>query len=383
MVAALEIASSSAGSVAAHVVAFVAGALVVAFILGSAISTVILPRAARVRLDRAVFISVRSAMRLLLAPKADFDRRDRVLAFFAPVALLSLLATWLGAIFLGYMAMYWGLGHLALREVVSLSGSSAFTLGFTRPSDIPTQLLVFSQSAVSLALLALLIAYLPTIYGAFSRREAMVSTLETLAGSPPTAAVFLERMAKIRGLGALSELWPGWERWFVELQETHTSYPAVVFLRSTLKQHSWVTAAGGLLDTAAIVVSSLDLPPDPAASLCLRAGWLSLRRIADAFRIPYAPDPSPQDPISIQREEYDEVIARLAALDVPLKADREQAWRDFAGWRVNYDTVVLDLATLVVAPPAPWSSDRVGPWRPWWVGRGSISTRVSIPPPPH
>jgi hypothetical protein len=43
---------------------------------------------------------------------------------------------------------------------------------------------------------------------------------------------------------------------------------------------------------------------------------------------------------------------------VPLKADLDQAWRDFAGWRVNYDRVLLSLAALTVAPYAPWSSDR-------------------------
>jgi hypothetical protein len=43
---------------------------------------------------------------------------------------------------------------------------------------------------------------------------------------------------------------------------------------------------------------------------------------------------------------------------VPLKADRDQAWRDWAGWRVNYDRVLVSLTQLVVAPPAHWSSDR-------------------------
>jgi hypothetical protein len=31
---------------------------------------------------------------------------------------------------------------------------------------------------------------------------------------------------------------------------------------------------------------------------------------------------------------------------------------DFAGWRANYDDVLVSLATLVGAPYAPWSSDR-------------------------
>jgi hypothetical protein len=60
-------------------------------------------------------------------------------------------------------------------------------------------------------------------------------------------------------------------------------------------------------------------------------------------------------------------VARLAAGGVPLKADREQAWRDFSGWRVNYDMVLILLAGLTKAPPAPWSSDRAIRPRIQWI----------------
>lgn len=40
----------------------------------------------------------------------------------------------------------------------------------------------------------------------------------------------------------------------------------------------------------------------------------------------------------------------------------EQASRDFIGWRANYDTVLLALARLTMAPYVPWSSNRsLGP----------------------
>jgi hypothetical protein len=48
-----------------------------------------------------------------------------------------------------------------------------------------------------------------------------------------------------------------------------------------------------------------------------------------------------------------------------LKPDLQAAWLDFAGWRVNYDTVLIALAGLTAAPYAPWSSDRsLRDWRP-------------------
>ncbi|HVE76170.1 MAG TPA: hypothetical protein VND22_05335, partial [Actinomycetota bacterium] len=49
-----------------------------------------------------------------------------------------------------------------------------------------------------------------------------------------------------------------------------------------------------------------------------------------------------------------------AEYNLPLRKDREQAWLDFWGWRVNYDEVLLGLARLTMAPPAPWSTDKLG-----------------------
>jgi hypothetical protein len=124
-----------------------------------------------------------------------------------------------------------------------------------------------------------------------------------------------------------------------------------------------VTAAGTVLDGVALMESAVDTPNSPRAQLCLRAGFLALRRIADFFSVDYDPDPRPTDETSITRVEFDEALATMAAAGVPLKRDRDQAWLDFNGWRVNYDAAMLGLATVTLAPPAPWSSDRMPPYR--------------------
>ena len=90
----------------------------------------------------------------------------------------------------------------------------------------------------------------------------------------------------------------------------------------------------------------------------IRSGYLTLRHIADFFGIPVDHDPQPSDPISVRREEFDEVYERLLAAGLPMKPDRDRCWRDFAGWRVNYDAALVGLAHRTMAPPALWSSDR-------------------------
>jgi hypothetical protein len=204
----------------------------------------------------------------------------------------------------------------------------------------------------------------------------MVTSLETQAGTPPSAAELLGRLARIGGLEALDGFWQDWARWFAELEETHTSASSLVYFRSPQPDRSWVTAAGAVLDAAALLASTLDVPRQPAAELCIRSGYLALRRIGDFFVMPYDPDPSPRGPISVDRAEYDEVCARLAATGAPLRRDREQAWRDFVGWRVNYDATLLRFASLCWAPQAPWSSDRAIPFHRAPISRRRARSRL-------
>jgi hypothetical protein len=344
--------------IALKVLAVLGGSFIVLATLMSAVRTVIVPRGVPVRLGRRVFLIMRYLFELRIGKDRSYERRDRVFALYAPVTLMVLLITWITLEFVGYTLVYLGLGIHPLRQAVEVSGSSLLTLGFSHPQDLGASIASFTQAAVGLILLTLLIAYLPMLYGVFSRREAAVTTLESRAGAPPSAAEFLERLWRIEYFDHLSDVWTRWEDWFVELAETHTSFPALAFFRSPEPDHSWVTAAGTVLDTAALTCSSIDRPRDPRAELMIRAGYLALRRIATFFGFVFDPDPRPDDPISITRQEYEQVCLRLAAAGVPLRRDGDQAWRDFAGWRVNYDTVLLELAALTQAPPAPWTSDR-------------------------
>lgn len=346
-----------------RLVAVAGGSAIGIWVLVSAVRTVVVPRADPVLLTRWVFVAMRTIFDLWGRRAKTYEQRDHSLALYAPMALVALPGTWVICVMAGFTSINWGLGVNPLREAFYLSGSSLFTLGIHQPKDLPTHVAAFIEAALGLGLIALLISYLPSIYTAFQRRELEVTRLTTRAGSPPSAIAMIRRHHALARLDALDEIWDSWETWFSDVEETHTSQPSLVFFRSITHDRSWITSAGAVLDTAALRSSVLNLPQNARAQLCLRSGYLCLRRIADYFSIPYDDDPDPDDPISIDRSEFDAAYDELAGFGVPVRPQREQCWRDFKGWRVNYDAVLLALAGLTAAPYAPWSSDRSSRYR--------------------
>jgi hypothetical protein len=88
---------------------------------------------------------------------------------------------------------------------------------------------------------------------------------------------------------------------------------------------------------------------------------LTLRRLADYFHIPYPPTGDRTTPIAISRDEFDIVIDRLHRSGIPVVADREAAWHDFVGWRVNYDAILESCYGLFTCPRIEWSLAAVEP----------------------
>jgi hypothetical protein len=116
------------------------------------------------------------------------------------------------------------------------------------------------------------------------------------------------------------------------------------------------------MDSAALMRSAVATPRDVQADLAIRAGYLALRRIGAYFRIEFDAHPRPTDATSIDRGRFDEALHVLEAAGVPLVEDRDQAWRDFNGWRVNYDAVLRALEKLTMAPTPWWDRPMHSAW---------------------
>jgi len=337
------------------------GAALALATLGSAIRTVVVPRGEQVFITRTLFIFLRWSFGFVAGKRGSWEAHERVKARMAPFGLIMLPVIWAVSVIISMSLTFWALDDWSYGAALALSGSSLTTLGF-RSADGGAQLaFAVTEGLIGLGLVGLMISFLPTIYSSFSKRELAVAKLHiraSKAGQQASPEVLLTRIHFVDGLDQMRQLWSEWEDWFVDIEESHASFPMLVFFRSPVPERSWISGAGLALDTASLYISVLDLPRAPRAELMIHTGTLALRRIAHFFGFDYDSDPCADDPISIERGEFLEVYETLKEVGLPVRSDVDSAWRDFAGWRVNYDQPLLQLASFVDAPPALWSSDR-------------------------
>lgn len=334
------------------------GVLIILRTIISALSTFVVPRGISDRLTRIIFSTSRRFFNLRLRFTKSYVEKDRIMAYYAPVTLICFPVVWLTFVTVGFGFVFRGISTRSWADAFKLSGSAIMTLGFATADPLYENIIIFIEATIGLILVAILISYLPTMYSAWSEREMAVTKLDVRAGSPPSAIELIKRAYRIGLTDKMNLFWIEWENWFTSVEETHTSLPALNLYRSTVPEYNWVIAAGTVLDSAALFNSAIDKPHDPQEDLCIRAGYLTLRRIAGFFGVSINEAVTADDPISITREEFEQACDELAAAGVPLKPDRDLAWRNFKGWRVNYDAPLLAMCNIVMAPYASWSSDR-------------------------
>ena len=352
-----------------RVIGAVAGGLLVLAVWSSAIGALVVTRAVASRLTRMADKSVTVVFRMLSEHIADYRRRDRVVAVQAAAILLAQLTAWLGTSFIGFTLLLWPFERDASAAVIA-AGSSLFTLGFDVPPGTTPAIMVFAAAATGLTILTLQIAYLPTLYAAFNRRETEIALLNARAGVPSWGPELLARTHYALGSGVstidtMPALYAQWERWAADVAESHTTYLPLVRFRSPQPLSSWVTALLAVLDSAALFLSlSPKAAPVVPARLCLRSGFQCFTRVARAMGMQVPDEPDPSAGISLTYEEFLDAVERMKKVDFPLERDPVDAWPDFIGWRLNYEQAAYAVAYALDVPPALWSGSRIHPIEP-------------------
>jgi len=282
-----------------HIFLLLLGLVLYGAVLVDSFQTIILPRrpVVRFRLTRLFFLATWNPWTRIVHMIRDRKAREQYYSFYGPLSLLMLFVTWAITLLTAFAFIYFGLhapftdplhsttplGHL--RTCFYVSGSTLFTLGLgdVVPSFHVARFFIVLEAGTGLGFIALVIGYVPVLYSAFSAREMEVALLDARAGSPPTAGELLLRHHFDGGDAALNKLLAEWERWSATMLETHISYPILCYYRSQHDNQSWLSALTAILDTCALLITSVESPVQRQAQLTFAVGRHVLVDIGHVF----------------------------------------------------------------------------------------------------
>ena len=359
-----------------HWWATIAGIVVVFLILMDAFETVVLPRRVR-RTFRITGLFYKKTWRFWtrvgLHIKAE-KRREGFLAYYGPLSLIVLLGFWALGLIFGFACVQYGLGeHVSLGnekitfgKIVYLSGETFFTLGYgdITPNNAAARALAVMEAGMGFAFLGVVVGYLPVIYNSFASREIEISLLDARAGSPPSAAEFLDRLGCCPEQTVLDQIFRDWERWCADLLSSHISYPVLVFFRSQHGNQSWLGALTTMLDVTSLIMTGVEgIHPDQAklTFAMARHAAVDLAQVVNA-------EYSPHDNGRLEEEDLKRLRADLAQHGVTL-SDGSDASEKLAELRVLYEPYLNALShRLLMTLPSWLIADRKkdnwqgGPW---------------------
>ncbi|HEY6959039.1 MAG TPA: ion channel [Candidatus Limnocylindria bacterium] len=337
----------------------IVGALVIVWIMNDVFQSVVVPRPTPGLRPSTILARLTWPAWRSLAERRRTAGRERLLAQYAPLLLVSLLGVWIVGLLFGYGLLFHALrGQLKpppedLLAAMYFAGTSLLTVGFgdVIALEPAARALSIAAAASGLGVVALSISFIFSLFANFQRREALVVTLDQRAGAPPSGVRLLETMATLRMRDALGPLFSDWERWAGEVLDTHVSYPILAYFRSTHDYESWIGALGAMLDAATLVSTAMNDGPSGEASMLCGAGAHLVEDVTSFFRLPHDHE------VGVERREFEEAYATLASCGYAMK-DLDEAWRDFATARSTYAGSLNALARNWSTPPALWINDR-------------------------
>jgi hypothetical protein len=353
--------------------AILGGLLILAVILWDAFETIILPRRVtrRVRLTKTFYRFTWLPWRALAQRMRSVKRKDTFLSYYGPLSLLGLFGVWALGLVVAFALVQWGLGSAVnappgdaqnLGTDLYFSGTTFFTLGLgdVTPRTPLARAIAVAEAGTGFGFLAIVISYLPVLYGAFSRREANISLLDARAGSPPTVVELLRRNAEAGNLVKLDSYLRDWELWSAELMESHLSYPVLCFYRSQHNNQSWLAALTTVLDACALAMAYTEGVCRWQARLTFAISRHALVDLAQTLNVNL--QAAPEDRLPAQ--DFDHMQSLLAGAGFILRRSSE-ADRKFAHLRKMYEPFAGALAARLVMSLPAWfpASEPVDNWR--------------------
>ena len=335
--------------------AVVAGAILVIAMVSDAISTLVVTqgRSALWRPTRLWYFGTWRAARAF-AIRAPARAADIALDVYPAASLLGLLVLWLVGLLFGWAIIYWGMhvsvdGSGSWGTLLYYSGTSLLTPAFGTAHGTGVRILTLLEVLTGLGTIALLISYLPALYGAYSKREARLLTLDDPAGVRITPARVIAIHSSDGDLGLLYRFFAEWEMWTAEVLESHVSYPMLALFRSQHTGQSWITALGVVTDAATLTCAAIDGADNREPYFMYRRGRRAIANISDRLHLKTPVERSPW----LTRANFEIAWSGLVGLGLPLR-DKEDAWRRLQDLRQPYGPWLQQLIDYLLAPHGFW-----------------------------
>ncbi|MDQ4132193.1 MAG: potassium channel family protein, partial [Actinomycetota bacterium] len=239
------------------------------------------------RPTRQFYRATWAAWSRLSRARRSSNRRERLLSLYGPMSLLALLLLWLCGLLFGWALVWYGLrrgleGDTGFGSHLYYSGIVLLTVGFgdITPARFGTRMLTLAEAVTGLGTIALVISYLPALYGSFNRRETRLLTLDHPSGERIQPAALIVLHAPDGDLQRLYRYFAEWELWVAELLESHVSYPMLAFFRSQHAGQSWITALGVVVDAAALTSAVVEGADEREPFFLYRRGRRAINEIA-------------------------------------------------------------------------------------------------------
>ena len=361
-----------------------AGLLLILFVLAEAFEALVLPR--RVlrpfRFTRLYYRAGWKTWTALAALLPPTRRRQTFLSVFGPLSLLVLFALWAAALVTGFGLVHHALGPgRTVADSIYLSGTTFTTLGYgdVTPGNPAGRALAVAEAATGFGFFAVVIAYLPVLYQAFSRREAFIALLDARAGSPPAAGRMLLRTPPgPEGGPCLTDFLAEAERWSAEVLEGHLSFPVLGYYRSQHDNQSWLAALACVLDASALLLTVAEGADRAQARLTFAMARHTLVDLGLVLR--RAPSAGADDRFPAAR--LGELLAALRAAGVKVRDDAAARAR-LAELRGLYEPFLEGLSGFFRLPVAGvWPADeRADNWQTSaWLRRADPLTALGAGP---
>jgi hypothetical protein len=339
---------------ATRVLAVLGGVVLIVAILSDAVATLVVTQgdAGIWRPTRIFYAGTWRATRAFVARAPD-RLGEFVLNVYPALSLLALLVLWLAGLMIGWSLVYWGAdayvsGARDWGGLVYYAGASLVTPLFGSAHGAVVRMLTLVETLTGVATIALVISYLPALYGAYSRRESRLLTLDDPRGGRITPVRVIAVNAPGGDLDVLYRSFAEWEQWIADVLESHVSYPMLALFRSQHQGQSWVTALGVVTDAATLASACIEGARNREPYFVYRRGRRAVLEISSRLHAP-----SKVEPTWLVEENFELAWRQLCELGVPLR-DKASAWADLQELRAAYGAALENLIVFLVAPRGFW-----------------------------